>query len=307
MHILMTRRAALKTAAAVGAVALLQPAGSIVAQAASRAASKLDWTYFQAGEAGFRRTPVLLTGEKEAILIDGGFTLSDGRAVAEAIKATGKRLTTIYVSCSDPDFYFSLRPVVEAFPEAKVMAAPATVAAINANVQTKLDTWSPQLGDNGPKVLADVVIPAPSELSSLSLEGNQIDIVTVEGMKDRRYLHVPSLNAVFSGVLVYSGSHVWVADEPTAEDRKAWIAALDAMAARKPAIIVPAHKVEGGPDGVEAILFTRDYLIAFNAAEAKAKDSAELIAAMVALYPDLADVSSLELGAKVAKGEMKWG
>ncbi|WP_457587372.1 MBL fold metallo-hydrolase [Ensifer canadensis] len=300
---MMTRRAALKTAVTAGAVALLQPAGSLVAHAAS----KLDWTFFQAGEAGFSRTPVLLTGEKEAILIDGGFTLSDGRAVADAIRATGKRLTTIYVSCSDPDFYFSLRPVVEAFPDAKVLAAPATIDAINANVQTKLDTWSPQLGDNGPKVLADVVIPEVSELSALTLEGNAIDIVTIEGLKDRRYLHVPALNAIFGGVLVYSGAHVWVADEPTAEGRKTWIEALDAMAARKPAIVVPAHKGAGGPDGIEAILFTRDYLIAFNAAEAKAKDSAELIAAMTRLYPDFTDVSSLELGAKVAKGEMKWG
>ncbi|MBP1873850.1 glyoxylase-like metal-dependent hydrolase (beta-lactamase superfamily II) [Ensifer adhaerens] len=307
MHILMTRRAALKTAVAAGAVALLQPAGSLVALAASGAASKLEWTYFQANEVGFSRTPVLLTGEKEAILIDGGFTLSDGKAVADAIKAAGKRLTTIYVSCSDPDFYFSLRPVVEAFPDAKVLAAPATVAAINANVQTKLDTWSPQLGDNGPKVLADVVIPEASDLSSLSLEGNRIDIVTIDGLKDRRYLHVPSLNAIFGGVLVYSGSHVWVADEPTAEGRQKWIEALEAMAARKPDIVVPAHKGAGGPDGIEAILFTRDYLIAFNAAEAKAKDSAELIAAMTKLYPDFTDVSSLELGAKVAKGEMKWG
>lgn len=303
MHILMTRRAALKTAVAAGAVALLQPAGSLVAHAAS----KLEWTYFQADEAGFSRTPVLLTGEKEAVLIDGGFTLSDGKAVADAIKATGKRLTTIYVSCSDPDFYFSLRPVVEAFPDAKVLAAPATVAAINANVQTKLDTWSPQLGDNGPKVLADVVIPEASELSALSLEGHSIDIVTIEGLKDRRYLHVPALNAIFGGVLVYSGAHVWVADEPTAEGRQKWIEALEAMAARKPDIVVPAHKGAGGPDGIEAILFTRDYLIAFNAAEAKAKDSAELIAAMTKLYPDFTDVSSLELGAKVAKGEMKWG
>ncbi|MGF6174179.1 MBL fold metallo-hydrolase [Ensifer sp. 4252] len=303
MQIQMTRRAALKTAMAAGAVALLQPAGSLV----SYAASTLEWRYFQAAEAGFRRTPVLLTGEKEAILLDGGFTLSDGKAVAEAIKATGKTLTTIFVSCSDPDFYFSLRPIVEAFPDAKVLAAPATVAAINANVQTKLDTWSPQLGDNGPKMLADVVIPEASELSSLTLGGSSIDIVTIEGLKDRRYVHVPDLNAIFGGVLVYSGAHVWVADEPTAQGRKKWIEALDAMAALKPAIVVPAHKGEGGPEGVEAILFTRDYLIAFNEAEAEARDSAELIAAMTRLYPDLADGSSLELGAKVAKGEMKWG
>jgi len=60
----------------------------------------------------------LLFGPSEALLIDGGFTLADGRAVAEAISATGRKLTCIYVSQSDPDYYFSLRPITERFPGA---------------------------------------------------------------------------------------------------------------------------------------------------------------------------------------------
>lgn len=67
-------------------------------------------------------------------MIDGGFRLSDGHALAKAIVATGKRLTTIYISQSDPDYYFGLAPVLEAFPDAVVVAAPETVMAIAANV-----------------------------------------------------------------------------------------------------------------------------------------------------------------------------
>ncbi|MNE50770.1 hypothetical protein D3C80_1453630 [compost metagenome] len=52
--------------------------------------------------------------------------------------------------------------------------------------------------------------------------------------------------------------------------------------------------------------FTANYVEAFDAEAAKAKDAATLIAAMKKRYPGLADESSLELGAKVAKGEMKW-
>lgn len=303
MRTLLTRRDTMKSLLAAGAVAALQPLGAI----AARSASTLAWTYFQADENGFRRTLVLLTGEKEAILLDGGFTLSDGRAVADAIKATGKTLTTIYVSCSDPDYYFGLRPIVDAFPKAKVLAAHATVDAIKGNVQGKLDVWGPQLKDNGPKVLADVVIPEASDLSSLDLEGNRIEIVTIKDMKDRRYLWVPGLEAVFGGVLVSSGVHVWVADEPAVEDRNKWIAALDEMAARNPRIVVPSHQVAGAPQGLAAVKFTRNYLETFNTEAGKAKTSGELISAMKAHYPDLLDVSSLELGAKVAKGEMKWG
>ena len=64
--------------------------------------------------------PVLLSGCSEAILLDGGFSLPDDRAVAEAIKATGETLITIYISQSDPDDDFSLGPIQAAFPAAKV-------------------------------------------------------------------------------------------------------------------------------------------------------------------------------------------
>lgn len=298
---MFTRRNTLKLTAAAASLAALPVS-------VSRAfATTLEWTFFQADETGFRRTPVLLTGEKDAILIDGGFTLSDGRALAAAIKATGKNLSTIYVSCNDPDYYFSLRPVVDVFPDAKVIARKTTVDAINSNVQGKLEVWGPQLKENGPQKLADVVIPAVSDLEALELDGDRIEIVEIPTMHDRRYLWVPSLEAVFGGVLVSSGIHVWVADEGTTEKRSAWINALDDLIARNPKIVIPGHQSEGAPQGVEAIKFTRDYLIAFEEEMFKGKDSAEVIAAMLKRYPDLKDASSLELGAKVAKGEMKWG
>ena len=83
----------------------------------------ITWKHFPAGEQGFFRAPVLLTGETDAILIDGGFTLENGRQVAAAIQSTGKRLTTVYVSQSDPDYYFSLAPIRAAFPDARFIAA----------------------------------------------------------------------------------------------------------------------------------------------------------------------------------------
>ena len=73
-------------------------------------ASVLTWQNFPAGPNGFFRSPVLITGLTEAVLIDGGFTLPDGRALVEAIRNTGKRLTAIFISQSDPDYYFGLGP-----------------------------------------------------------------------------------------------------------------------------------------------------------------------------------------------------
>lgn len=292
----------MKTTLAAGATAVF--AAVDVGHAAD---AKLTWKHFAAGPNGFFRAPVLLAGTTEAVLIDGGVSYPDGRALAEAIKATGKKLTTIYVSQSDPDYYFSLKPVREAFPNARVLAASATLAAIKGNVEKKLAVWGPQLKENGPQTLADVVLPEPFDGASLTVDGETIEIVNAEGLANRRYLFLPSLNAVFGGLMIFSGVHVWTADTPTKEQRAAWIANLDKIAARKPLVVVPGHMDPSAAVDLSAVEHTRKYLIAFDEELAKAADAAALKAAMEARFPNLGMGVALDIGSKVAKGEMKWG
>lgn len=269
--------------------------------------NQLTWKHFPAGENGFFRAPVLLCGAHDAVLIDGGFTLSDGKALAAAITATGKHLVTIYISQSDPDYYFSLAPIKAAFPAVRVIAASDTIAAIRANIDRKLATWVPQLKENGPQTAADIVMPEVFDGRSLALEGQAIEIVDAAGMVNRRSAWVPSLDAILGGVLVFSGVHVWTADTQGADARAAWISNLDAMAARQPAVVVPGHMTTNGATDASAIRYTRDYLVAFEEELARAADGAALIAAMTRLYPDAGMAFALQVGAKVAKGEMSWG
>lgn len=267
----------------------------------------LTLQHFPAGEHGFYRSPVLLTGEQDALLIDGGFTLEDGRKLARHIQDTGRRLTTIYVSQSDPDYYFSLGPVREAFPEVPVLAAETTLAAIRASVQKKLDTWGPQLKDNGPQTPSDVVFPTVTQEPKLVLEGRAVEIREVPGLPNRRYLWIPSLRAVVGGVLLFSRVHVWVADLATPELRKAWLAHLDELLHLDPEIVVPGHSSGDAPLDRSVITYTRDYLLAFEEELTKTRKSEELIAAMKQRYPQAGMEVALNIGAKVVTGELKWG
>lgn len=297
-----TRRQIMTTTLAGTAAAIL--GASVTGRTAD---SKLSWTHFPAGPNGFFRAPVLLSGPTEALLIDGGFSYPDGRAVAAAIKASGKSLTAIYVSQSDPDYYFSLKPIREAFPGVKVLAATATVEAIKGNVEKKLAVWGPQLKENGPQTMADIVLPEPFDGPSLSVDGETIEIVAAEGLANRRYLWVPSLKAVFGGVMIFSGVHVWTADTPSKEQRAAWVATLDTIIARAPAVVVAGHAAPDAATGLSGVRHTKAYLIAFEDELAKAKDAAALKAAMEAKFPGLGMGIALDIGAKVTKGEMKWG
>lgn len=250
---------------------------------------------------------MLLSGPTEALLIDGGFTYPDGRTLVAAIQESGKKLTTIYISQSDPDYYFSLKPVREAFPNAKVIAASETLTAIKGNVEKKLATWGPQLKENGPQTLDDVVLPEAFDGPSLIVDGEVVEIVKAEGLANRRYLWVPSLNALFGGVMIFSGVHVWVADTPTKEARAAWIANLDRIAARNAAVVVPGHLTPEAATDLSAVEHTKKYLLAFEEELARAPNAAALKAAIEARFPNLGMGVALDIGSKVAKGEIKWG
>lgn len=291
---------------AVGGAALAFGAtASLLPVMGARAAAPLRWTVLPGAPTSFFKASVLLTGAKDAILIDGAFTRSEGRAQVEAIRASGKRLTSVLVSHGDPDYYFGLEEVRAAFPEARVVATAQTVAHIERTVAKKREFWGPKMGADAP---TNVVLPEILSAPVLDLEGERLEIVTPDtGLPSRAFVWVPSVGGVFGGVLLFAGLHVWTADTAAPDQRQAWLRALDAIAARQPSVVVAAHMAPGSTTDGAAIGHTRDYLRAFDEELPKAADGAALIAAMKRRYPTAGLEIALDIGAKVAKGEMPWG
>ncbi|WP_296272661.1 MBL fold metallo-hydrolase [Pseudomonas sp. UBA6323] len=240
-------------------------------------------TYNPRDAAVFPVTSTLISGEKDAILIDAQFSNREAQELVERIQASGKRLTTIFISHGDPDYYFGLDVLTRAFPDAKVLATPATIAHIEATRAPKLAYWGPILKDSAP---ARTLVPEALQGNLLELEGQRIEVV--------------------GGILTSANIHVWVADSQTAEARKSWLKSLDELEALQPTTLVPGHYLGEPAMNLTDLHFTRDYLLALEEELPKAKDSQALLAAMKARYPDLQDESSLELSAKVLKGEMQW-
>ncbi len=273
--------------------------------AAHAAASTLTLDVYNPGEkAIFPVTSVLVSGEKEAILVDAQFGKSQAEQVVEKIRASGKQLTTIYISHGDPDYYFGLDTLTAAFPKAKVLASQPTVDHIKETVDGKLAFWGPKMGADVP---ARTLVPDVLKGDSLMLEGQKLQVVGLEGKQpDRSFVWIPSIKAVVGGVVVADNIHVWMADTQTPQSHADWLATLHSIETLKPTTIVPGHYLGDSARSLAAVQFTADYIKAFDEETAKAKDSAALIAAMKKRYPALGEESSLQLSAKVAKGEMKW-
>ncbi|MGY2258696.1 MBL fold metallo-hydrolase [Pseudomonas sp. SDO55104_S430] len=276
-----------------------------LAFAAHASASTLTLDVYNPGEkAIFPVTSVLVSGDKDAILVDAQFGKSQAEQLVERIRASGKQLTTIYISHGDPDYYFGLDTLTAAFPKAKVLASQPTVDHIKHTVDGKLAFWGPKMGADVP---TKTIVPEVLEGDSLMLEGQKLQVVGLEGKQpDRSFVWIPSIKAVLGGVVVAENIHVWMADTQTPQSHVDWLATLHSIETLKPTTVVPGHYLGNSARSLVAVQFTADYIKAFDEETAKAKDSAALIAAMKKRYPKLGEESSLELSAKVAKGEMKW-
>ncbi|ENU1227233.1 MULTISPECIES: MBL fold metallo-hydrolase [Providencia] len=246
----------------------------------------------------------IISGSSEVVLIDAQFQKNDAQQLVDKIKKLNKKLTTIYISHSDPDYYFGLDTLTNAFPEAKVIATANTVEAIKATKDGKLAYWGGVLKDEAP---AHVIVPEVIKGDYFTVDGEKLEIKGLDGVSpDRTYLWVPSLKAVVGGVIVSDNIHVWVADTQTEESRKNWLQTLKDIKALNPATVVPGHFTGASKLDVTTVSFTQKYLQDFESAYKTSRNSDELIQKVAAKYPQLDDKSSLELSAKVIKGEMKW-
>lgn len=268
------------------------------------AAPPLELKVINADANSFHVNSVLLTGQREALLIDAQFTRADAHRLVAAILASGKRLTAVYVSHGDPDYYFGLEVIKAEFPDAKIYASEPTIAWIRNTVQKKVALWGPKLGANGPRT---PLLPEPLPATGLTLEGQALEVVGLDGEQPQRsFVWIPSLRAVVGGVNVFAGLHLWTADTPSPAQRAAWVRTLERIAALQPAVVVPGHAAPGAPGGLAAVDYSRTYLQRYESALAEAPDAAALIATMRSRYPEAGLGIALDIGAKVNKGEMKW-
>jgi glyoxylase-like metal-dependent hydrolase (beta-lactamase superfamily II) len=150
-------------------------------------------------------------------------------------------------------------------------------------------------------------VPEPLQ-GDLELEGQKLQVVGLDGpTPDRSFVWIPSIKTVTSGIPVIAGEHVWMADTQTSQSHAHWLATLARIESLQPVRVIPGHFAPGAEQDLQAVRFTADYIKAYDEEAARAKNSSDLIAAMKRRYPTLGALPSLELSAKVSKGEMKWG
>lgn len=252
-------------------------------------------------DAIFQITSTLIYGDKDAILIDAQFEKKYALELIKEIKATGKNLKTVYISHSDPDFYFTLDEIKKAFPKADIISTAQTAYLIDASKEGKLAVWKDQLKDGAP---SEFIVPkAVKEIPDL--EGYKIEIIQAKNDPAHSFVWIPSLKTIVGGISVGTDAHLWMADTKNVEALDLWLAQIDKMKSLNPEKVIASHFIKLN-DSPKILDFVKDYLLYYKEADAQSKNADELTKKTLAKYPGLGAVNELELGAKVFKGEVDW-
>ncbi|MGW0970046.1 MBL fold metallo-hydrolase [Streptomyces sp. NPDC002516] len=228
-------------------------------------------------------TSTLVFGEHDAVLVDTLTTAAEAEALAAWVRLHHRNLTTIYITHGHLDHFAGLGQLLHHFPDARAIATAKTVAY--ARKQTERlpfyrDLWPGRLP-------ATITLPEPWTEETFPLEGHELRIIE-QGQTDAvdsTSLHVPDLDLVVSGDVVYNQCHMFVA-ATTPDSRANWIAALDRLAALDPKTVVAGHKKPGAPDTPDTIPQTRQYLTDFGRLQQETSSDQELYDAMTDRYPD---------------------
>jgi glyoxylase-like metal-dependent hydrolase (beta-lactamase superfamily II) len=255
----------------------------LAAASAASAQSKLHLRVFTSGPNGFSVNSTLIYGEKDAILIDTQFVRSEAYRVAAMILESKKNLTTVYITHGHPDHYFGIAVLKQAFPNAKFVALPATIAAIRNGWDGRIKNWTPEFGFNLPTT--GPILPDELQGNALNLEGEALQVVggvTGDG-PNNSYVWIPSLHAVIAGDIVFSGSHFNPPKMP-----EEWLKTLDQIADLKPITVIPGHERAGARNDASTIAFMKAYIKDYNEALDSSKTAAEFRSKMVKKYPNFA-------------------
>lgn len=243
----------------------------------------------------------LIYGEKDAVLVDTFLTKEQSQTLLDWVIASGKNLTTIYITHGHGDHFFGLAPLLEHFPQARAVAAPAIVKAMQSHLTPAwVDGFWHKLF---PGEIDDrLVVAEPLNGDEFELEGHKLMVVHTgrTDTAESTSLYVPSLELLLAGDVVYNGIHPFLG-ETDKQSRVEWIETLDNLAALKPAYVVAGHKVPENDDAPENIAKTKQYLLDFNRLAEETDSADELYQAMLALYPTRVNPGSLWKASQLTK------
>jgi len=240
----------------------------------------LKEVYFQA------MTSTLIYAKRDAVLVDAFMTIKQADALADWVRASGKNLTTIYITHGHGDHWFGIGTILERFPNARAVATPDVVKVMRQHASPEVleKVWKAAFPG---QISERLVIAEELKGNVIELEGHELVAVEL-GHTDTDYttcLNVPSIGLVVAGDAAYNDVHLYLV-ESNPKTRLEWISALDKIESLNPHAVIASHKRPDREDNPRIIEETRKYIRDFDRLAEMTTTAQELYDKMLELHPN---------------------
>jgi len=234
---------------------------ALVLSSPAVAAPAAPITQYASPEAVFAVNSWLVPTDTGVVVIDTQFTVTEADKLAAAVAAGKRPLRAIVITHPHPDHYNGTCRLLK-LADVPVYATHSTIDAIRATEAAKRAQWKPTYGIEYPDetCLPDHAVPDSGEITVdgllLRIRNYGAGEATTESV-----VHVPHLNAVFVGDLIYTQVHPWLAEGRSAQ----WLTQLDRLMQD----VMPGSTVyagHGSSGTVAVISAQRRYIKQFRAA-----------------------------------------
>jgi glyoxylase-like metal-dependent hydrolase (beta-lactamase superfamily II) len=242
----------------------------------------------------------LIYGSEDAVLTDPPMTMDQARVLGDWVAAKDRNVTDIFITHGHGDHWFAAGPLAERFG-ARVVATAGTITQMHTNVATRPLLWDKVYTGIPPTPVTAVTVPD----NRFTLEGHELAIVEVGSTDsdDTTVLHVPELDLVVAGDVIYNGVHMYLAQAAIVGGFGPWRDAIGKVEALKPRHIVCGHQNKQlDDDAARTIAETRQYLDDADELLRTEDNAVDFFNAKIARYPDHLGRTILWVGASVLYG-----
>ena len=242
----------------------------------------------------------LIYGNEDAVLTDPAFTSDQAQALGDWVAAKERNVTDIFVTHGHGDHWFAAGLLAERF-EARVVATAGSIAQMDVSIGLRPFLWDKVYPGIPPAPVTAVTVPG----NRLTLEGHDLVMVEVghSDTDDTSVLHVPDLELVVSGDVVYNGAHLYLGESVNVDGFKPWREAIDKVEALDPRHIVCGHQNKHLDDDAQrTIAETRQYLDDADELLQTEPTAVDFFNAMIERYPNHLARTVLWAGASAVYG-----
>jgi glyoxylase-like metal-dependent hydrolase (beta-lactamase superfamily II) len=246
------------------------------------------------------QTSTLIYGDSDAVLTDPAMTTDQARELGDWVASKGRNLTDIFITHGHGDHWFAAGLLAERFG-ARVVASAGTIAQMHANVATRPFVWDKVYKGIPPTPVTAVTVPD----NRFTLEGHELVIVEVgdTDSADTSVLHVPDLELVVAGDVIYDDAHMFLSQSLIVGGFGPWRAAIDKVEALEARNIVAGHQSGRLDDDAERLIAgTRQYLDGAEELLRTQNTAVDFFNAEIERYPDHVGRTILWAGASALYG-----